>query len=210
MANRLDQRCASSRRSPLPVSTAREPKPSGREQRRLAPAKKRRSNHMHRTLRLVLVAFAAALALVGSASARDGVREGGTLGVDLANDVDYTDPALSYLSTGWELEYATCLKLMNYPDANGPRGSVLAPEAAAGYPRVSNGGKVYDFTVSAGFTKFSNGKAVTAADFKGVFDRLADPKMQSPATSFTGDVTSVRVNGKHLVVSLKRAAPDFV
>jgi peptide/nickel transport system substrate-binding protein len=165
---------------------------------------------MHRTLRLALVALATALAVVGSASARDDVRAGGTLTVDLANDVDYTDPALSYLSTGWELEYATCLKLMNYPDANGPRGAVLAPEAAAGYPKVSNGGKTYDFAVNAGFTRFSNGKPVTAADFKGVFDRLADPKMQSPAQSFIGDVTSVRARGKHLIVTLEHAAPDFV
>src|SRR5262245_35223515 len=104
---------------------------------------------MRHSLRFVLVALVAALTVVGSAAARDHVGAGGTLSVDLANDVDYTDPALSYLSTGWELEYATCLKLMNYPDANGPRGSVLRPEAAAGYPTVSNNGKTYDFDVKA-------------------------------------------------------------
>jgi peptide/nickel transport system substrate-binding protein len=165
---------------------------------------------MRHSLRLVLLALAAGLAVAGSASARDVVRAGGTLSVDLATDVDYTDPALSYLSTGWELQYATCLKLMNYPDANGPRGSVLRPEAAAAYPTVSTDGKTYDFDVRAGFTKFSNGKPVTAADFKGVFDRLADPKMQSPATSFMTDIVSVRTKGSHLLVTLKNAAPDFV
>jgi peptide/nickel transport system substrate-binding protein len=165
---------------------------------------------MHQKLRLVLVALAAALALVGQAAAQGGARAGGTLNVDLANDVDYTDPALSYLSTGWELEYATCLKLMNYPDANGARGSGLVAEAAAGYPRISGNGKVYDFTVKAGFTKFSNGQPVTAATFKSVFDRLADPKMQSPAVSFISDVVSVRAKGSHLVVTLKNAAPDFL
>jgi len=72
---------------------------------------------------------------------------GGTLNVDLPNDVDYTDPALDYLSTGWEIEYATCLKLMNYPDANGEKGSQLVPEAATGFPTVSNNGKTYDFNV---------------------------------------------------------------
>ena len=105
---------------------------------------------------------------------------GGTLNVDLPNDVDYTDPALDYLSTGWEIEYATCLKLMNYPDANGAKGSQLIPEAAAGFPKVSNNGKTYDFNVKAGFTKFSNGQPVTAANFKAAIDRNADPKMQSP------------------------------
>src|SRR4051812_50118668 len=117
------------------------------------------------------VAFAAVLVgllsvFASSAAAKSGAKQGGTLRVDLFTDVDYTDPALDYLSTGWELEYATCLKLMNYPDANGAKGAQLVPEAAAGFPKVSNSGKTYDFTVNAGFTKFSNGQAVTAANFK--------------------------------------------
>ena len=143
---------------------------------------------------------------------------GGTLNVDISTDVDYTDPALDYLSTGWEIEYATCLKLMNYPDANGAKGGQLAPEAAAGFPKVSNSGKTYDFTVNAGFTKFSNGQPVTAANFKAAFDRNADPKMQSPAVPFFSDivgsskspVSGVKVNGKHLVITLTKAAPDFL
>ena len=68
------------------------------------------------------------------------------------------------------------------------QGSQLVPEAATGFPKVSNSGKTYDFTVNAGFTKFSNGQAVTAANFKAAFDRDADPKMQSPALPFFSDV----------------------
>src|SRR6476469_6980501 len=143
---------------------------------------------------------------------------GGTMNVDFFTDVDYTDPALDYLSTGWEIEYATCLKLLNYPDANGPKGAQLVPEAAAGFPKVSNNGKTYDFTVNAGFTKFSNGQAVTAANFKAAIDRDADPKMQSPAVPFFSDivgsskspVSGVKVNGSHLVITLTKAAPDFL
>jgi ABC-type transport system substrate-binding protein len=143
---------------------------------------------------------------------------GGTLNVDLPNDVDYTDPALDYLSTGWEIEYATCLKLMNYPDANGAKGSQLVPEAATGFPKVSNNGRTYDFNVKAGFTKFSNGQAVTAANFKAAFDRNADPKMQSPAVPFFSDivgadkspVSGVKVKGSHLVVTLVKPSPDFL
>jgi ABC-type oligopeptide transport system substrate-binding subunit len=156
----------------------------------------------------------------GSAAAKSGktFATGGTLNVDLTTDVDYTDPALDYLSTGWEIEYSTCLKLMNYPDANGAKGSQLVPEAAAGFPKVSNSGKTYDFTVNAGFTKFSTGQAVTAANFKAAFDRDADPKMQSPALPFFSDivgsdkspVSGVKVNGKHLVINLTKASPDFL
>ena len=60
---------------------------------------------------------------------------------------------------------------MNYPDQNGPKGSQLVPEAAAGFPRVSNNGKTYDFTINTSFTKFSDGTPVTAASFKAAFDR---------------------------------------
>src|ERR1700710_2895909 len=112
-----------------------------------------------KTLGLAVVVLLVTLCVAGTATAQK-AKTGGTLNVDLATDVDYTDPALSYLSTGWELEYATCLKLMNYPDQNGPKGSQLIPEAAAGFPRVSNNGKTYDFTID---TKFSDGTPVTAA-----------------------------------------------
>src|SRR5882672_7108567 len=148
----------------------------------------------------VTVAVALLAVFAGSAVAKTAKTgaTGGTLNIDFFSDVDFTDPALDYLSTGWELEYATCLKLVNYPDVNGPKASQLIPEAATGFPKVSNGGKTYDFTVSAGFTKFSNGQPVTAANFKAAFDRDADPKMQSPALPFFQDVvgsTSSPVSG---------------
>src|ERR1044071_427842 len=135
---------------------------------------------MRAKLGLALVALLTALSVAGAAAAKETVRAGGTLNVDLSTDVDYTDPALSYLSTGWELEYATCLKLMNYPDGFGPKTSQLRPEAAGGLPKVSNSGKTYDFTVDAGFTHLSAGTKVRAPSYKAVFDRLADPKMKSP------------------------------
>ena len=171
-------------------------------------------------LSTVTVAIALLAVFAGSAVAKTGKTGavGGTLNVDIATDVDYTDPALDYLSTGWEIEYATCLKLMNYPDANGAKGSQLVPEAATGFPKVSNSGKTYDFTVNASFTKFSDGTPVTAANFKAAFDRDADPKMQSPALPFFSDVvgsdkspvSGIKVKGSHLIINLTKAAPDFL
>jgi ABC-type oligopeptide transport system substrate-binding subunit len=171
----------------------------------------------HHLVAIALVGVIAAIA-AATASAGNAAKSGGTINIDLRNDVDYTDPALSYYAPGWELEFATQLKLVNYPDAAGPRSSQLTPEAAAGFPKISSNGKVYDFTVNANFTKFSDGKAVTAANFKAAFDRIADPKMQSPAQAFMSDivgsdktpVSGVRVRGNHLVVTLKKAAPDFL
>ena len=167
---------------------------------------------------LVAVALLAVFAGSGAAKSAKAGAQGGTMNIDLPNDVDYTDPALDYLSTGWEIEYATCLKLMNYPDANGAKGSQLVPEAATGFPKVSNSGKTYDFNVKVGYTKFSNGQAVTAANFKAAFDRNADPKMQSPAVAFFSDivgsdkspVSGVKVRGSHLTITLTHASPDFL
>jgi len=72
-------------------------------------------------LSTLVVSVALLAVFAGGAAAKSGKSGavGGTLNVDPPNDVDYTDPALDYLSTGWEIEYSTCLKLMNYPDANG-------------------------------------------------------------------------------------------
>ncbi len=167
---------------------------------------------------IVLLALLALAAGSASAKSTKSAAQGGTLNIDFTTDIDYTDPALDYLSTGWELEYATCLKLMNYPDANGPKGSQLVPEAAAGFPKVSNNGKTYDFLVKAGFTKFSNGAPVTAANFKAAIDRDADPKMQSPSIPFFSDivgsskspVSGVKVSGSHLMITLTHQAPDFL
>jgi len=59
---------------------------------------------------------------------------------------------------------------------------------------------------------------VTAASFKAAFDRDADPKMQSPAGAFMSDivgastspVSGVKAVGNHLIVTLTKAAPDFL
>src|SRR3954452_3895519 len=196
------------------------PEPAAPQRRGLDP--KKGASQLSRKLWLSTVTVTIALLAVfaAGAAAKTGKAGavGGTLNVDIATDVDYTDPALDYLSTGWKIEYATCLKLMNYPDANGAKGAQPVPEAAAGFPKVSSGGKVYDFTVNAGFTKFSNGQPVTAANFKAAIDRDADPKMQSPSVPFFSDivgsskspVSGVKVNGKHLIITLTKASPDFL
>jgi ABC-type transport system substrate-binding protein len=150
-------------------------------------------------------------------------KAGGTFVVENSTDVDYTDPGLDYLSTGWELQYATACKLMNYPDKNGAQGSQLVPELAAGFPVVSNNGKVYKFTVRTGY-KFSNGQAVTAASVAAAFNRNANPKLQSPAQPFLSDIagadamingkassiSGIKVAGNTITFTLTAAAPDFI
>ena len=131
---------------------------------------------MHKKLWLsIAVAIVGAGLLVAASSAGTATKTvpvkaghavaGGTYVVELSTDVDYTDPGLDYLSSGWEIQYATTCKLLNYPDKNAPAGSQLTPEVAAGFPTITNNGKLYTFTIRSGF-KFSTGQAVTAQELR--------------------------------------------
>ena len=111
------------------------------------------------------------------------------LRINLHTDTDYTDPALAYYQVSWQFEYATCLKLLNYPDKAGAAGLQLQPEAASSMPAVSSDGKTYEFTIKAGY-KFSppSTEPVTAGTFRHAIERDLNPKMQSPAVSFIKDI----------------------
>jgi len=149
---------------------------------------------------------------------------GGSMKIVLADDTDYVDPALAYYQVSWQFQYATCLKLLNYPDAPGDQGAQLAPEAATALPEVSADGKTYTFTIAPGH-QFSDGsEEVTAETFKFAIERDLNPKMQSPAASFIGDivgaqefvdgkakdVSGVVAEGDKLTINLSNPAPDFI
>ena len=148
---------------------------------------------------------------------------GGTYTVELNTDVDYTDPALDYLSTGWEIQYAVGCKLLNYPDRNGAASSQLQPEVASGFPKISNGGKTYTFTVRKGY-RFNTGGPVTAQSFADAINRDASPRLQSPAQAFLADIvgandvldgksktiSGVVADGDKLTITLVAPAPDLL
>src|SRR5438552_11328503 len=115
--------------------------------------------------------------------------EGGTARFSLATDTDHTDPALAYYQVSWQFEYATCAKLLNYPDKPAAEGAKLVPEAASGMPSISNDGKTYAFTIAKGF-RFSppSNQPVTAQTFKFVLERDLNPKLSSPAAQFVRDI----------------------
>jgi peptide/nickel transport system substrate-binding protein len=121
----------------------------------------------------------------GSAGAKSGhstkaAATGGTLNVDLTDDVDFTDPALDYLSSGWEIEFSTCLKLMNYPDANG------APVTAANF------------------------KAAIDRDADPKMQSPAVPFFSDIVGASKSPVSGVKVSGSHLIITLTHSAPDFL
>ncbi len=164
----------------------------------------------------------------GSDSATTTFRQGGTLRVNLpGSDIDDIDPSLAYGTATWHIEYSTALKLLNYPDAPGPRGSRLVPEGASSF-RVSQDGTKYTFTIRKGF-RFSNGEPVTAQNYAFALNRAMSRDLYSPGFQFIGDARAanivgaqdvwegksltargVRVKGNQLIVRLAKPEGTFL
>ncbi len=106
---------------------------------------------------------------------------GGTLRIDSQFGVDYTDPALAAVGGSWQYLYATCAKLLNYPDKAGPAGSRLIPEVAQSLPSRSADGRTYTFTIRHGF-RFSppSGEAGHRSDVQGHDRAHAQPEDEKP------------------------------
>jgi ABC-type transport system substrate-binding protein/DNA-binding SARP family transcriptional activator len=150
---------------------------------------------------------------------------GGTLRMVSFKDVPSMDPAGtdSYLS--WQLLYATCAGLLNYPDRSGVAGSQLVPEVAQALPTRSPDGRTYTFTIRRGF-RFSppSGQPVTAQTFKDSIERTLSPAMHSYFAGYMADVEGVRrymagkashiagivARGDKLTIRLTAPAPDFL
>ena len=104
-----------------------------------------------------------------------------------STDITYLDPALNYDFYGWRLEAATCAMLLGYPDKAGRGNARLYPEVAKAFPKVSDGGKTYTFTLRSGY-RFSDGSPVTAESYARAIERALSPKMEFPR----GDVPERR------------------
>jgi peptide/nickel transport system substrate-binding protein len=180
--------------------------------------------HMSVAKRSVAAALTAlGLVLVtGSASAASGQ----TARFNMQFQFDSLDPAIAYTVPSWQVEYATCVKLLNYPDLPAPDGSIPAPEAAAAMPKVSKDGLTYTFSVPTARYKFSppSTEFVTASSFKRAFERSLDPALPSPAINFVRDIagasaynagqassiSGITVAGTRLTIQLTRPAPDLL
>ena len=137
-----------------------------------------------------------------------------------SSDDFQTDPAL-YPDV--QISYATCAKLLNYPDAPAPAGTRLIPEVAASLPARSADGKTYTFTIRKGFA-FSPQlhERVTAQTFKSTIERSLNPKM-GVASAYVTDIagqaayqsgktkhiSGVVADGDKLSITLTAPAPDF-
>lgn len=182
----------------------------------------------HSWLFLVPVALAAGT-LVSITGAQPGARSeamraGGVLRVNVSEtDIPSLDPALNYDVVGWQVQAATCVNLLNYPDREGSAGARLAPEVAVAMPRVSPDGRSYTFTIRSGY-RFNTGAPVTAGSFARAIERALSPKLRSPGSTFVRDIvgaaafaagkakriSGVRASGNRLSIRLAAPAPDFL
>lgn len=180
---------------------------------------------MRRPLAAALVVSSLGVLLASAALAAGGTSAaGGTLRVNYSeSDFAFLDPALAYDGPSWQVLYATGATLVGFRNAPAPQGTLIVPDAASAMPRISKDGKVYTFTLRKGL-RFSDGSPVTAAAFVRAFERAADPKQQSPANQYVGDIAGVEafisgkasrisgltVRGSSLAVRLARPRPTFL
>ncbi len=121
-----------------------------------------------------------------SGAPKPGVAKGTLLGAMSSGAIDSMDPNRWWFAVTWGLANALCTTLVRYADKPGVAGTDIVPGTAS-LPQVSDGGKVYTFTMRAG-AKFSDGKPITPADVKYSFERLMNPKV---ATGTGGYFTSL-------------------
>jgi peptide/nickel transport system substrate-binding protein len=137
------------------------------------------------------------------------------------------DPALAYLTSSWELEYATCAKLVNYPDTpwNDHDAALLRPEIAAAMPTISADQRTYTFQIrnDYAFSPPATG-VVTAASMKYTFERTLSHEMASPAHQFftnivgeveynsgqASEITGIVADGDTLTFHLIDPQADFL
>ena len=145
-----------------------------------ATANAARTRFESKTSALAWAVSARALAFVGrgtSMSIRAAPRgsspnAAATARITVKSDPGPLDPALALGPQEYQLEYATCAKLVNYPDHAAPAGSRIVPEVARSLPIRSPDGKTYTFRIRPGF-RFSppSNEPVTAQTFKLAIER---------------------------------------
>jgi DNA-binding SARP family transcriptional activator/ABC-type transport system substrate-binding protein len=123
------------------------------------------------------------------------------------------EPALNWNLAAAQIEFATCAKLLNYPDKPAPEGLRLQPEVAAGMPTLSRDGRTYTFRVRRGYS-FSppSSQPVSVETFRYSIERALSPKLAdfAPGPYSVSDIQGEQAfrNGKAEHISGLRAAGD--
>ena len=142
------------------------------------------------------------------------------------------EPALNVDPGAYQIQFATCAKLLNYPDKPPPEGLRLGPEIAAAMPTISRDRRTYTFRVRPGY-RFSppSNQPVTAGTFRHSIERALSPRLarnpigQTPPGPLAIDdiegerafrdgaakhISGLRVRRDTLSITLVRPSPDFL
>ena len=137
-----------------------------------------------------------------------------------------TDPAFTlptWDAPQMQFHFATCARLLNYPDKGGDAGRRLVPDVARELPRVSDGGRTYTFELRKGFG-FSppSHEQVTAESFRHALERALSPKfdyvvpealnivgVDDYRAGRTAHIAGLSARDGRFVVRLRKPAPEF-
>jgi ABC-type transport system substrate-binding protein len=175
--------------------------------------------------RLVAVAGLAAVAalLLASSGGTHAIEEGGTFRVGIVPELfDSIDAAISGSPGTIPVIRATCASLMALPDKPFPAGLRVVPELAVDYPKITNAGRTYTFTIRKGL-RFSTGTLVTARDVAHTINRVLNPTLKAYTAGLFQDVVGARAvldgktetapgiisRGNSLTIKLTKPLGDF-
>lgn len=142
------------------------------------------------------------------------------------------EPALNADPGAFQIEFATCAKLLNHTDKPPPAGRQLQPEIAEAMPTISQDERTYTFRIRSRY-RFSppSNQPVTAETFRYSIERALSPKLAEnpigqspPGPQFIDDIkgehafragsaehiSGLRATGNTLSITLTRPSPDFL
>ena len=137
------------------------------------------------------------------------------------------DPARDATWLAFQVEYATCAKLLNHPDLPGAGGAQIQPEVATSMPTLSADRRTYTFAIRPGY-RFSppSDQPVSAGTFRYSFERALSPKMGTDAAGarVIGDIageaayragnaehiSGLSAHGDALSITLVKPSADFL
>ncbi|MDP9100710.1 MAG: ABC transporter substrate-binding protein [Actinomycetota bacterium] len=144
------------------------------------------------------------------------IKEGGTLHLLGAGDIDHMDPASAYYTVSYTLLRAITRQLVSYPnDKDATKANTPVADMVTAIPTPTDGGKTYAFTIKDGVAWNIKGtpRQVTGADAVRGFKRLCNPVQPTGAQGyFAGVIVGMKeycaAEGK--IASTIPAIKDFI
>jgi ABC-type oligopeptide transport system substrate-binding subunit len=159
---------------------------------------------------LSLVALVLGASILAAAAPAELARKGGTLRISSTADVDSLDPAVAYYDRSWWIEYVTCALLYSNPAKSGRAGTIVTPEVAKGFPKVSPDGETQTIQLRRTY-RFHTGRRITAANYVAAFNRDANPRLQSGSVPFLTEIVGANavIRGKTRTISGVKALGPY-